>query len=566
MERYTESHEGGRAFIADGMEVKRKADIPMSALWTPNNVGGIINTGYKADVRESASVAHIYGQELVAVESMTSYGSPWAWSPEFLKPTADMELACGANRFVQSVSVHSPSEDKLPGLSLGPYGPWLNRHETWAEQAQPWMTYLSRSSYMLQQGENVADIIYYYGDDSNITALFANQLPDIPPGYNYDFVNSDALLNILSSGRGLIVTPDGMTYKLLALDHNCRYMTLPVLKKIDAMVKSGAVVVGDKPVMTPSLADDQNEFMALVSELWPNEKGENICGKGKVYAGYSISEVLGLLKITPDFSYARTPDDTELLFVHHKLNDIDIYWINNRSSRSEEVIATFRVNKRAPEIWHPETGEIEDASYGISYGRTEMPLRLEPEDAIFIVFRKNAAKTSLTVAQPVETRLAVIDGQWDLKFQPDRGAPSGIVADKLATWSENSDPGIKYFSGTGSYSKVIQAPDAWFKEEQQIWLDLGDVKNLAEVMVNGKSLGIVWKKPFRVNLTGQIKQGKNTLEVKITNLWVNRLIGDQQPGVTKKITYTSSAFYSAGSPLLPAGLIGPVVITGLSKN
>jgi hypothetical protein len=548
------------------MEVKRKADIPMSALWTPNKVGGKINTAYKADVRESASVAHLYGQELVAVESMTSFGSPWGWSPEFLKPTADMELANGANRFVQSVSVHSPADDKLPGLSLGPYGPWLNRHETWAEQARPWMTYLSRSSFMLQQGKNVADIIYYYGDDNNITALFSNNLPDIPSGYNYDFVNSDAILSILSVSKGRIVTPGGTTYRLLALDSNCRYMTLPVLRKISAMVKEGAVVAGEKPAMTPGLSDDENEFMAIVNELWPKVKGESTTGNGKVYSGYSIAEVLGLLKIVPDFNYTRPHDDTEILFVHHKLNDNDIYWINNRSGRFEDVKATFRVDKRAPEIWHPQTGEVEDASYSMSDGKTEIQLRLDPEDAIFVVFRKKTAKTSVTVPQPVEAQLAVIDGQWDLSFQPDRGAPSGIVVEKLASWSENSDPGIKYFSGSGTYSKKIQAPSDWFRKDLQIWLDLGNVKNLAEVIVNGKSIGIVWKSPFRVNLTGELKQGDNTLEVRVTNLWVNRLIGDQQPGVTKKITYTSSAFYSANAPLLPSGLIGPVILKELSKN
>lgn len=566
MESYTESHEAGRAFIADGMEVKRKADIPMSALWTPNNAGGKINTGYKADVRESASVAHIYGHDLVAVESMTSYGSPWAWSPEFLKPTADMELANGANRFVQSVSVHSPVDDKLPGLSLGPYGPWLNRHETWAEQANPWMTYLARSSFMLQQGKNVADIIYYYGDDNNITALFANKLPDVPSGYNYDFVNSDAIVNILSARKGQIITTGGMSYKLLALDSNCRYMTLTVLRKISAMVKAGAIVAGEKPARTPGLSDDQNEFTAIVNELWLKEKGENNIGNGKIYAGYSIAEVLGLLKINPDFGYTSPHNDSELLYVHHKLNDIEIYWINNRNNRFEDVQATFRVNSRAPEIWHPETGEVEDASYSISDGRTTVPLRLEPDDAIFVVFRKKATKSSARVTQPVETQLAELDGQWNLSFQPHRGAPSQIVMDKLTSWSENIDPGIKYFSGTGTYTKNFQVPAAWLKKDLQIWLDLGNVKCLAQVIVNGKSLGIVWKTPFRVNLTEQIKEGENKLEVKITNLWVNRLIGDQQPGITKKITYTSAAFYSGSSPLLPSGLMGPVIIAGLSKN
>ncbi len=224
MGRYTESHESGRAFIGDGMEVKRKADIPMSATWVPGGFAGDekagVATRFKADVRESASVAHLYGQNLVAAESMTAIGNTWAFAPERLKPTADMELASGLNRFVIHTSVHQPVSDKIPGLGLGPFGQWFTRHETWAEFAKPWTTYLSRSSFMLQQGKFVADVIYYYGEDNNITALFGDKLPDIPEGYNYDFVNSDALLNLLSVDKGLLVTPSGMKYRLLVLDPN----------------------------------------------------------------------------------------------------------------------------------------------------------------------------------------------------------------------------------------------------------------------------------------------------------------------------------------------------------
>jgi hypothetical protein len=154
MGRYTESHESGRAFIGDGMEVKRNAEIPMSALWTPETSSDE-PPGYSGDIRESASVAHIYGQNLVAAESLTAYGGSrgaWSWSPETLKPTADTELAMGLNRFVLHTSVHQPVSDKVPGLSLGPFGQWFTRHETWAELAKPWTTYLARSSYMLQQG------------------------------------------------------------------------------------------------------------------------------------------------------------------------------------------------------------------------------------------------------------------------------------------------------------------------------------------------------------------------------------------------------------------------------
>jgi hypothetical protein len=567
MGRYTESHESGRALVADGMELKRTADIPMSAMWTSriNEVG--FETRYQADVRESASVAHIYGQNLVAAESLTASGYAWAWSPESLKPTADMELAQGLNRFVIHTSVHQPGFDKIPGLGLGPYGQWFTRNETWAEEAGSWTTYLARSSYMLQQGKFIADVAYFYGEDNNITALFKDKLPDIPSSYNYDFVNTDIVANILSVNKnGELITPSGMSYRLLALDANSKYMSLPVLRKISEMVKAGASVVGEKPVGTPSLSDDQTEFKTIVDELWKIEKGENSIGKGKVYAGQTIAEVLTSLKVTPDFEYTKPNDTTNLMFVHRKLDDIDIYWVNNRNNRVEDLEATFRVKGKAPEVWHPETGVIEEASYNIAEGRTTVPLKMEPNDAVFVVFRKKAKLSSLRLKQSVETQLAVIDGAWNVSFQPNRGAPAQIMLDPLSSWSENANTGVKYFSGTGSYTKTIQAPAGWFKEGSQIWLDLGSVKNLAEVVVNGKSLGIVWKTPFRVNVTEALKKGENTLEVKVTNLWVNRLIGDQQPGIEKKYTYTTMAFYKAGSPLLPSGLLGPVKIASVLAN
>ena len=252
MRRYTESHEGGRAFVGDGMEVKRKADIPMGALWVPGDFKGrnapIPEVNKTMDIVESASVAHLYGQNLVAAESMTAGGAAWVWSPESLKPTADLELASGVNRFIIHCSVHQPVNDKIPGLGLGGFGQWFTRHETWAEQAKPWITYLARSSYMLQKGKFVADIIYFYGEDNNIVALFKSKLPDIPEGYNYDFVNADALVKLLSVSRGNIVTSGGMIYRILALDPNSKYMSFPVLHKIGELVKDGAIVVGDKPV------------------------------------------------------------------------------------------------------------------------------------------------------------------------------------------------------------------------------------------------------------------------------------------------------------------------------
>ena len=574
MGRYTESHENGRAFIADGMDVKRTADVPMSAMWTGRGGQGGEPASYNADIRESASVAHIYGQNLVAAESLTAGSGAYTFSPETLKPTADAEMAMGLNRFVIHTSVHQPVTEKRPGLSLGPFGQWFTRLETWAEYAKDWTTYLARSCYMLQQGKFVADVIYYYGEDSNITALFGGvmmgmpgtaaparvNLADVPAGHDYDFASSDVVLNRLSAANGRVTTPSGMSYRVLAVDANAKLMPLAVLRKIRALVQAGAVVVGPKPTASPSLSDDQAEFRKIAEEVWGSGQGERTVGRGKVFAGMKTEDALKALQVAPDFEYAKPRPDTFLLAVHRSIAGGDIYWVNNRKNRAETVEATFRVAGKAPEIWHAATGRIEPASYRTSGGRTTVPLRLEPFDAVFVVFRGGAAAPSRTLPEKVETRLGVIEGSWELSFQPQRGAPAKITLDRLGSWSHSADAGVKYFSGTAVYTKKIQAPAAWFQSGAQLWLDLGDVKNIAEVTVNGRPLGVVWKTPFRVEVGGALKAGENTLEVKVTNLWVNRIVGDMQPGAAQKYTFTSQQFYRADSPLLPSGLLGPVEI------
>ncbi len=561
MGHYGESHESGRAFIADGMEVKKLDDIPMGAMWTQPL--GVHNELYRydADDRESASVAHIYGQNLAAAESMTArIDSAWAWSPATLKPTADQELLNGINRIVVHESAHQPlvGVGKAPGLTLGPYGQWFNRNETWADEAGPWVDYLARSSYLLQQGRFAADLLYFYGEDSNLTAIFADKAPDVPAGYGFDYVNADALIHAVRVENGQLATHSGMRYRLLVLDPYSRHMSLPVLRAIHSLVAAGAVVAGQKPTDTPSLADDQAEFKRLDDEVFGDGTGVHDVGKGEVYAGEDAASAVKMLDIEPDFDHTKPEADTRIEFVHRKLPNGDIYFLDNRNQRDETFEATFRITGKAPELWHAETGKTEPASYTIANGRTTVPLHLEPWGTVFVVFRKAATAPSLTLPHVVEKQLAALDGPWNVSFQPDRGAPASITLDKLISWSDSADAGVKYFSGKGTYTRMVQVPAAWFQPGAKLWLDLGDVKNLASVTVNGKPLGIVWHAPYRVDVTAALKPGANTLSVMVINAWVNRLIGDQQPGATK-YTYADIAPYKADSPLLPSGLLGPVV-------
>jgi hypothetical protein len=561
MGHYGESHEEGRAFVADGMEVKKFNEVPMSAMWTQTPGVNKPLYGYNADDRESASVAHIYGQNLAAAESMTAAYAPWAWSPATLKPTADMEFLNGINRFVIHESAHQPLVDKAPGLTLGPYGQWFNRNETWAEQAGPWITYLARTSYMLQQGRFAADLLYFYGEDSNLTAIFGSKSPDIPAGYPFDYINADALIHELHVDDGQIATPSGMRYRVLGLDPYSRHMSLPVLRAIYALVQDGGVVAGPKPTDDPSLADDQPEFQKLSAELFGDGTGAHTVGKGTVYAGSALQDVFKMLNIQPDFDYSKPDNDSSIQFVHRKLElqNADIYFLDNRSDHDATIQATFRISGKTPELWRAETASTEPVSFTIADGRTTVPLHLEPWGTVFVVFQKPTTETSHTAPQTTETKLAAIDGPWQLAFQSGRGAPASITMNELSDWSHSNDPGVKYFSGVGTYTKTLQASPAWFHQGSRIWLDLGDVKNLAVVTINGKQLPEVWHAPYRVDVTSALQPGHNEIKIAVVNAWVNRLIGDQQPGATP-ITFADVRPYKSDSPLLPSGLLGPVTV------
>ncbi len=574
MSYYGEALEDHRPMLGDDMEMRSKTDVPIGAMWTYAGSPGP-DIDYIADLRGAASVAHIYGQNLVGAESMTSRGPAWSFSPNSLKKVADLEFALGVNRFEIHESTHQPVPDMAPGLTLGPYGLWFNRNDTWAEDARPWVTYLSRCSYLLQQGHFSADVAYFYGEEGPLTAVFGwKPIEDAPDGYGFDFVNSDVVLHELSFKDGRLVTPGGTTYRILYLGGRSQRMTLPVLRQILNLVAQGAVLVGNRPTDSPSLADDEKKFKRVAGRLWGRRPaaGQSMrkVGKGRVYAGMSANDVLAALGVARDWEYTKPEPDSTLMFVHRELEDGDVYFVDNRQDRTENVDATFRVDGKAPELWDPATGATQPAPYRIADGRTTVPLHLDPYGTAFVVFRAPAAAASRQIAELRETEVAEpndeLSRNWYLSFEPGRGAPETAEFDQLTSWSESADTGIKYFSGTGTYSKRIQVPDSAFAPGAHIWLDLGDVRDVAEIAVNGKYLGILWKAPFKIDLTGVLTPGNNQLVIEVTNLWVNRMIGDQQPWALKKYAFADFTPYKADSPLLPSGLLGPVRLISVAET
>lgn len=557
--RYTESHEHGRLYIADGMDVKRTANIPMAAIWGHGlEAPGYDNPMTAADVRESASVAHIYGQNIVAAESFTVVGYPnkaWNSCPESLKPFADFGFANGLNRIVVHTSPHQPTDTHIPGLSLTAVGQWFDRHDTWAEQASVWTDYLARSCYLLQQGHFAADIVYYYGEDNNISALFGHHAPDIPQGYAYDYINPDALINLLQAKDGKLITPSGMSYRVLVLDKNVRRMSMPVLRKIAQLADAGAIICGAKPEMPASLTDDNTEFQRLVEQVWGG-------GKPNVTTGISLPEVLAAHDIAPDATFA-TSANSPMRFVHRTLGEEgDIYWISNPASESITVSASLKITGRRPMLYDPENGKIRPVNYRMSPQRTLIELDMKPNDAMFIVFTEKTDMASFQLPETTRTTLISQFPAWNIVFQAGRGAPSTAQTDTLKSYTESIIPGIRYFSGTAAYTNTFNMGKSQLKDYRHILLELGDVKNLAEVYVNGQKITTLWKHPFTADITRAVKAGKNRLEVRVTNLWPNRLIGDEQPGVTRRITFVQMPFYQANAPLLPSGLLGPVSIVG----
>lgn len=542
---YGEALEDLRPSLGDDMTMRSHADVPMAAMWTYAK-GGEPRTTLLADMKGAASTAHVYGREFVAAESLTAALSPWAFAPSDLRPMLDLEFASGINRPVIHTSVHQPI-DRKPGLSLLIFGQYFTRHETWAEMAKPWVDYIARSSYLLQQGRFVADVAYFYGEEAPLTSLYGNApVADAPVRYGYDFLNADALLNHVSVKDGAVVTSGGQRYRMIYLGGSSRRMTLAVLRKLAALADAGATIVGEPPERSPRLDDDPAEFAALVSRLWA----------GKVIASDMVESALATQGVAPDFDYAAEGAPAKLLFVHRATADADIYFVDNREQRDVRVDARFRIAGRTPELWHADSGATDAVSYRTEGGVTQVPLSLGAGESVFVVFRHSAAAPSVTVAEPHWAEAGTLDGPWQLSFPDGRGAPETAQFDTLHSLTEASDPGIRYYSGTTVYARDLRLPKG-MKPGEPLLLDLGAVGDVAEVWVNGAKAGTVWHAPWRIDIGKALHKGANRLEIRVADLWVNRLIGDAQPGA-KPVTFTTLPTYRADAPLRPAGLLGPV--------
>lgn len=660
--RYTESHEASRAYTGDGMDPKIKATIPMAAFWMENTPTGSAVPSAICDIRESASVSHIYGQRLVAAESFSvngDEGRAYTYCPENMKYIADVGLSAGVNRFVIHESASQPNDQYLPGLQLFRYGQWLHRNETWGEYAWVLTDYLARSSSMLQQGNSVADILLYYGEDLNITGLYGGQafssLPQVPDGYNYDFANPTVLRSGIKVENRTLVAPSGARYRVLWLDRNCEVMSLDILKKIKEFADAGVIICGKEPKSCAGLKADDRAFASIVDDIWHSRR-KNVFAKG-------LEDCLRRSGIQPDFratvtspvaepvvrhssptikatggsaghfdklsdqenaveAPANAPDSYgDFKYVHRTLPDsTQIYWVRNFSGKDSNVELSFRDGGKFAAIFNPENGDVTDADVKFGNGRSTVSLPLLSADARFVVLSNrpqikvtidtvfvNTTDTTMictsdstevhpvdslvsaghfdtsassaqrklsdqgislrdqqnSVAEPVEaTTIQNVTSTWQMHFDQKNGGTADEEFPELVSWTRKENPIVKYFSGTAIYKTTVTIDSTQLATSARIFIDLGVVKNIADLSINGTPACVLWKAPFRTaDIKPLLKEGDNLLEIKITNVWRNRMIGDVQPGEKHPVT-AIRRFYKSTDKLLPSGLLGPVRIIG----
>ena len=554
--------------LEDALLCKKFMEIPMGEFWVkplhPKQM-------YYEDIRGAASAVHAYGKNIAAAEAFTGGGYE---SPFTLKKIADYWFCQGINRLVFHTCAHQPLDDK-PGNTM--VGTHLNRNITWAEETKPFMDYLSRTSYMLQKGKFVADIVYLLNEGAPSTMpIWGDGLnPKPPAGFDYDYINTDVLLDRLSVDKnGNLILPDGMRYRILVLPE-IQNMTLPVIKKIEFLVKKGAAVIGPKPIKSPSLSGFPKvdlKVKEIADNVWGDLDGKSrnhrSYGDGNVFWGWSVEKVLSFFNIPKDIEYSK-PLDMELQWIHRTILNNEIYFIVNDCEKKQNLEVRFRVSGKVPELWFSDSGKHKPVKFIDDNKFTTVNISLPKFGSAFVVFKSDNDKIESSFPMKVVSTIDTLNGTWDVRFPKNLGAPENIKLDKLQSWTTYSESGIKFFSGTASYTKTFNIPVNYLQNGNKLILDLGKVGDIANVYVNESSLGICWKPPYTFNVTDALQTGENLLNIEITNQWTNRIIGDSKLDDESKIlNEKKGAFYFFGPPppLEESGLIGPVTIKVFSNS
>lgn len=598
-------------------------------------------------LKRVSSIANVYGGMLVGCEAMTTSaaGAMWRNLPHELKPYADWGFVNGVNRIYFHRFVHQPWVGRnVPGLTMGGNGSHVDRTQTWWDVALPWHQYLARCQYILQKGHTVADFLLFLGEDYPIN--FDNRLPlfpAIPEGYDYDYCDVDVLKQ-LKVDNGELVVPSGARYRMLVLPEE-RKMSIEVLTLIKDLVSKGAHLYGQHPAATYGLTDmeaeQQGHLDKLTRELWGRLTRHGPAwfthhyGEGTVYYTKPLEWIANELGMRPDFISL----DRNIQYIHKRTDDGDYYFMYNKSPKQTATTCYFRVSDRQPEIWNPMSGEVSPCPvWKTTPQGIEIPFDLHPFESLFVVFRdqsrqhehltdvvapsltgtglpsplkriiSNGERTwffpekkgtyhfvmsdgSVKAVEGSDARELNLAGGWDVTFRPAWEDPEvGYVFDSLYSWSHHADFFVRHFSGTAVYSKSFNVDPGFLRSAGKLELDLGEVREIAAVRINGQDLGILWMPPYRMDISGAIRRGRNSIEIEVTNSWANRLIGDEQfeddvgwvgtslrdfpdfvlnntpRPVPERKTFTTFKFYGKEDQPEKAGMLGPVKLVASDRK
>ena len=622
--------------IGNDLDAANFVDEPMSEFWTRN--GG---DWYFDKVKGMSSAAHLNNRPIIGAESFTSAEEErWLLHPANIKAIGDRFFCDGVNQFVFHRYAMQPWLNRKPGMSMGPFGLHYERTQTWWEYSLPWHTYLARCQYLLRQGTFVSDVLNLQPEE---TIYRYKNLP--LTGFDYDACSPYAFMQVKVED-GKLIDASGNSHRLLVLTHTGT-MTEPTLRHIHDLVLQGAAVLGTPPQATPGLSDypmADVRLKALVAELWGSASiNDRKVGKGRVFQNISPEEALGRIGLVSDFV-----SDKKLRYIHRKIKHADLYFVSNGADSTILANCTFRVTGKRPAWWDPETGRMRPIHIYSSndHGTTRIPIALGPAQSGFVIFSPEPHSDTLrivkvefngktlinegltasiitaseinagisdvldgnilytgnylftrsdgqkiTVNKLAELKPAVISGPWKLKFPADSGISKEVILNQLESWSRLSEKEINYFSGTGTYTNTFTIPVHSIKKGENLILDLGKVEVMAKIYVNGKNGGILWKPPYRTDITSLVHEGGNNLKIEVVNLWVNRQIGDEflpedserqpngtlkkdrwpewiseeKPSPAARQSFTTWRLWKKDDPLQVSGLLGPVTFQKTSS-
>lgn len=530
--------------VSDGMLHFKEVDRPMGEFWLKSPTHDKPN-----DMLDAISGGHIYGKNIIQSESFTQLRTNWNEDPAMLKPVLDRNFALGINKVFFHIFVHNPYLDKAPGTTLDGIGLYFQRDQTWWKQGKAFVDYVARCQALLQYGHPVTDIAVFTGEEFPRRALTSDKLVSLLPGivgkerveseqkrlanigqpmrempagvnhsanilkaedwvnplngYAYDSFNKDALLRLAKGENRQMKLPDGAEYKVVIFPNGDKYSkeTLAAMNQL----RHAGVAVPVLPVQTN-------------------------------------------LAIEPDVIIPKN-----VAWTHRRGGNTDIYFISNQENIDKNIVASFRIEGKNPQLWNAVTGQIcSPTEWKFEKGRTQIKLNLSASESVFVVFDSGNidTKAELTSEIPTSTELKA---NWNITFVSNH---QSVVTDKLFDWSKSENPLIKYYSGTAIYNTNFNNAS----KSKSVCLNLGKLSSLATVRVNGIDCGTVWTAPYQVDVTKALKKGINTLEIEVCNTWANAINGSDKgtppfPGI-----WTNGKYRMSEDKLMESGLIGPVTI------